>query len=52
MLRWHTVLPTSPQGTKANELGAEVLLAYQSRIWQVPGMVTHGRGVASFGIST
>ena len=27
MLRWSTVLPTSPQGTKANELGAEVLFA-------------------------
>ncbi len=27
MLRWHTVLLTSPQGTRANEVGAEVLLA-------------------------
>ena len=26
MLRWRTVLPTSPQGTKANDVGAEVLL--------------------------
>src|SRR5271157_3616043 len=27
MLRWHTVLPTSSQRTRANEVGAEVLLA-------------------------
>ena len=27
MLHWHKVLPTSLQGTRANEVGAEVLLA-------------------------
>jgi hypothetical protein len=42
MLRRHTVLPTSPQGTKTNELAAEASLAIsrefgQSLQWLLTG---------------
>lgn len=31
-----------------NEIGAEVPARDQSRIWQVAGMVAHGRGIGPF----
>ena len=59
MLRGHPVLPTSPQGANATEGGADVLLAISrefgkslavfgkslASLWQVFGVVTHGRRV-------
>jgi hypothetical protein len=49
MSRWPTVLPALPKGTKTNEAATKVLFA-QSRIWQVTGMVTHGRRIRVFEI--
>jgi len=44
MLRWNMILPTSPQGTIANEVRAEVLLAisreFYGRSTDTPGIAT------------